>query len=179
MNIMDPAIKQNEIFLHPGEFYFGDNKNNIGTILGSCIAICLWHPRLHIGGMCHFVLPNRQVPLNADQIGRYAGGCMHLFLAHTQSRGTRIKDYVVKIFGGANTVEELTKNNGDSVGERNTEVAMQLLIEQNVEIKVADVGESGYRRITFNLSNGDVWVKRHAKNLHINEKPSLVEGITI
>lgn len=176
---MDPRLKQNEIFLHPGEFYFGDNKKSIGTILGSCIAICIWHPRLHIGGMCHFVLPDREVPLNTDQIGRYAGGCIQLFLAHTQSRGTRIKDYVAKIFGGANTVAELVDDDGSSVGERNTQAAMQLLIEQNVAINVADVGETGFRRITFDLSNGDVWAKRHAKNLHINERSELLTGITI
>ena len=176
---MSPGLKQNEIFLHPGEFYFGDNKKSIGTILGSCIAICLWHPRLHIGGMCHFVLSDRQVPLDTDQIGRYAGGCLQLFLAHTQSRGTQIKDYIAKIFGGANTVTELITSIGDSIGERNAQVAMQLLIEQGVDINVADVGESGYRRITFNLSNGDVWVKRHSKNLYIKETPALLEGITI
>jgi chemotaxis protein CheD len=176
---MDLRLKHNEVFLHPGEFYFGNNKKSIGTILGSCIAICIWHPQLHIGGMCHFVLPARKVPLETDQIGRYAGGCIQLFLAHTQSRETRLKDYVAKIFGGANTMTELMKNKGDSVGERNAQVAMQLLIEQGVDINVADVGESGYRRITFNLSNGDVWVKRHSRNLHIKEKPALVQGITI
>jgi chemotaxis protein CheD len=176
---MNPTLKQNEIFLNPGEFYFGDDKNNIGTILGSCIAICLWHPRLHIGGMSHFVLPNRQVPLESDQIGRYAGGCIQLFLAHTQSRGTMLKDYIAKIFGGSNTLEELVKNDGDSIGERNAQAAMQLLMEQGVNINVADVGESGYRRITFDLSNGDVWVKRHSKYLHIKEKPALIRGLTI
>ena len=56
---------------------------------------------------------------------------------------------------------------------------MQLLIEQGVTINVADVGETGYRRITFDLSNGDVWVKRHASNLHLNVKPDLLNGITI
>jgi chemotaxis protein CheD len=176
---MDPVLKRNEIFLHPGEFHFCDNKNSIGTILGSCIAICLWHPRLQIGGMCHFVLPDRQVPLNTDQIGRYAGGCIQLFLAHTQSRGTLIKDYVAKIFGGANTVAELVKDDGDSIGERNANAAMQLLIEQGVDINVADVGETGYRRITFDLSNGDVWAKRHASNLHLNDKPELLSGVII
>ena len=176
---MNVSLKHKEIFLHPGEFYFGDNKKNIGTILGSCIAICLWHPRLHVGGMCHFVLPDMQVPLGTDQIGRYAGGAIQLFLAHTQSRGTQIKDYIAKIFGGANTVIELVTNHGDSIGERNAQAAMQLLTEQGVDINVADVGETGYRRITFDLSNGDVWVKRHVSNLHIKDKPALVEGITL
>lgn len=176
---MKKAIKHNELFLHPGEFHFGDDKNSIGTILGSCIAICLWHPRLHIGGMCHFVLPERQVPLNTDQIGRYAGGCIQLFLAHTQSRGTRIKDYIAKIFGGANTVAELSKDDGNSIGERNARAAMQLLTEQCVDIMVVDVGETGYRRIIFDLSTGDVWAKRHATNLHVNKHVELLEGMMI
>ena len=176
--IMELKLKDNEIFLHPGEFYFGDPKNSIGTILGSCIAICLWHPRLQIGGMCHFVFPDRQVPLNSEKIGHYAGGCMQLFLAHTQARGTLITDYVAKIFGGANIVTELLNEKEKSIGERNAQIAMQLLQEQNVEISVADVGQSGYRLIIFNLSNGDVWVKQHSTNLHINEQPTSVEGIT-
>ena len=40
-----------EIFLHPGEFYFGDRHTRIRTLLGSCVSIILWHPRLLIGGM--------------------------------------------------------------------------------------------------------------------------------
>ena len=49
-----------EIFLQPGEFYFGEGKTRVRTLLGSCVAITLWHPRLHLGGMSHYVLPNRQ-----------------------------------------------------------------------------------------------------------------------
>ena len=48
-----------EIFLQPGEFYFGEGKTRIRTLLGSCVAITLWHPRLHIGGMSHYMLPSR------------------------------------------------------------------------------------------------------------------------
>ena len=95
--------------------------------------------------------------------------------------GTRLKqkDYIAKIVGGSDTVAELVNDNGDSIGGCNAQVAMQLLTEQGMDIHVADVGESGYRRITFDLSNGAVWVKRHASNLHINEKPELLSGITI
>ena len=99
-----------------------------------------------------------------------------MFLAHIQSRGTWAKDYIAKIFGGANTVSEVAEN---SIGERNASAAMQLLIEQGIDINVADVGETGYRRITFDLTNGDVWAKRHAKNLHINERPELLTGTSI
>ena len=48
-----------DIFLQPGEWYFGGRDTRIRTLLGSCIAITLWHPRLQVGGMCHFLLPSR------------------------------------------------------------------------------------------------------------------------
>ena len=166
------------MILHPGDFYFTPQSVLIQTLLGSCIAMVMWHPKYHLGGMCHFVLPDRQVPLNTEKIGHYAGGAMQLFLAHTQARGTFITDYVAKIFGGANSVTELLNEKEKSIGARNAQIAMQLLQEQNVKISVADIGQSGYRRLIFNLSNGDVWVKQHSNNLHINEQPTIVEGIT-
>ena len=42
-----------EIFLQPGELWFGDEQTRIRTILGSCVAVTLWHPGRRIGGMCH------------------------------------------------------------------------------------------------------------------------------
>ncbi len=64
-------------FLNPGEFFFCESNCQIHTLLGSCIAITLWHPILKIGGMCHFVLPGRRSPagvLRADSKlkGRYS-----------------------------------------------------------------------------------------------------------
>ncbi len=48
-----------EIFLQPGEWYFGNRKVSIRTLLGSCVAMVFWHrhPKLLMGGMCHFTLP--------------------------------------------------------------------------------------------------------------------------
>lgn len=31
----------------------------IATLLGSCVAVCLWDPQAKIGGMNHFMLPSR------------------------------------------------------------------------------------------------------------------------
>ncbi|MBL8511280.1 MAG: chemotaxis protein CheD, partial [Betaproteobacteria bacterium] len=48
-----------DIFLQPGEFYFGDADTRIRTLLGSCVSITMWHPTRRIGGMCHYMLPTR------------------------------------------------------------------------------------------------------------------------
>jgi chemotaxis protein CheD len=147
-----------EHFLHPGDFYFSKAPEKIGTILGSCIAISLWHPELKIGGMCHFVLPkshNKTVKLD----GRYANDAIRLFEHSVKSHRTSLSDYQAKIFGGGNHLPHQSDKE-DSVGIKNAEVAMTLLIEKNVDIMVADVGETWARRIIFELETGDVWVKK-------------------
>ena len=48
-----------DVLLGPGDLYFGDRHTRIRTLLGSCVAITLWHPVALIGGMCHYMMPTR------------------------------------------------------------------------------------------------------------------------
>ena len=49
-----------EYFLHPGEFQFTDDPDTrFRTLLGSCVAMTLYHPKRRIGGMSHYLLPTR------------------------------------------------------------------------------------------------------------------------
>ena len=34
--------------IHPGEWYFGNEYESLYTVLGSCVALSLWHPKLKI-----------------------------------------------------------------------------------------------------------------------------------
>src|SRR6266568_1228811 len=90
-----------EVFLQPGEFYFGDEKTRIRTLLGSCVAIVLWHPHLRIGGMCHYMLPRRpQGPSDSPMDGRYAEDAMRMFMHELELSRTVPGEYHVKLFGG-------------------------------------------------------------------------------
>ena len=96
-----------EIFLQPGEFYFGEDKTRIRTLLGSCVAIVLWHPRLHIGGMCHYMLPQRPRKRQGEALdGRYAEDAMHMFMRELGRSGTNPADYQVKLFGAGQMFEQ-------------------------------------------------------------------------
>ena len=76
MNLMS----KRKIFLKPGELCFGIPGTNISTVLGSCVAITLWHPVLSIGAMCHFVLPKRPQgePRDHSFDGRYGDEAIQL-----------------------------------------------------------------------------------------------------
>ena len=161
-----------EVFLNPGDFYFGGKDTRIVTLLGSCISITAWHAALHIGGMCHFILPARGgngKRQNPD--GRYADEAMQLLLHEITLRNTQPHEYQVKIFGGGNMFpyHNKAKGNGsnyDDVGSRNIEAARLLLAEQGFRLSTGDVGGDGHRKLVFNLWDGGVWVRHVQQYKH-------------
>lgn len=162
----DPEDGKEQVrkFLHPGDFFFCESNGQIHTLLGSCIAITLWHPILKVGGMCHFVLPGRRTPesvirRNQALDGRYSDAAMALFEIEAQQRNTQLTEYQAKIFGGSNMLANTSKKTDELIGTINTEKALKHLAERNIPLLVAHVGETGHRRIAFDVSNGDVWVK--------------------
>ena len=48
------------LVLMPGQMHLGQQVASVRTLLGSGVAITLWHPQRRIGGMCHFLLPQHQ-----------------------------------------------------------------------------------------------------------------------
>lgn len=154
--------KLKKILLHPGDFAFVEPDVHIHTLLGSCISITLWHPQRHIGGMCHFMLPERP-SCHAENIGldgRYGNEAMMLFEREASKHRTQLSEYQAKIFGGGNMVVGGEDIN-DSIGAKNTEKAMQMLMGLGIQVLVAHVGEFGHRRIFFDVGSGDVWVRHH------------------
>jgi chemotaxis protein CheD len=150
-----------KVFLHPGDFFFAEPGTQIHTVLGSCIAISLWHPVLHIGGMCHFVLPFRTKvePKPAELNGWYGEEAMKMFDMAIKLHQTNYNEYHAKIFGGANMFGKATASKDALIGERNADKAMQLLMHRKADIMVVHVGEQGRRRIVMDVDTGNVWVK--------------------
>lgn len=153
-----------KIFLHPGDFAFSEAGVHFHTLLGSCVSITLWHPQKKIGGMCHFTLPEHPkiCSLTGEPNGRYAEGAMELFRRAAASHKTQITEYQAKIFGGGNMIRSVGDNVDDTIGTKNAAAAMQLLMQEGVEILVAHVGEFGHRRIVFDITTGEVWVKHQS-----------------
>jgi len=148
-----------KIYLGPGDFWFGKAPAHIHTILGSCIAITVWHPRLKIGGMCHYLLPQAEVRYPHGRQARTAGEAMALFLQAIRRHGTSPQDYQVKLFGGASLL--VTQKNGapaaSSVSVQNIVAAYQLLKQYGFSVLKESVGGCGSRRLIFDLETGDAW----------------------
>ncbi len=79
--LMSNDSSPTEVVLKIGQFYFGSGRTKIRTLLGSCVSIAMWHPRLKIGGMCHYMLPHRGMGETASSAaqGNYADEVMQMF----------------------------------------------------------------------------------------------------
>jgi chemotaxis protein CheD len=167
-----------EVVLSVGDYYFGGGNVRVCTLLGTCIAITIWHPVRRIGGMCHFLLPSRanRPTQEGSRPGMFAGEAMSLFAQSLRGSGTVAGDYSVKIAGGGNMfpgqmVEagcrssicaEDRRRDCMSIGCVNIRTARAELRRYGFNLTTEHVGGSGSRKVVFDLSSGDVWIKRGA-----------------
>lgn len=157
-----------EIFLQPGEYYFGDRYTRIRTLLGSCVSLVFWHPTLLLGGMCHYLLPSRGKPPVDGLEGRYGDEAIALMLAEIRATGSRPADYRVRVFGGSDMFPGISgRSGGDTIGRRNVEAARQMIKAHQLRCVDAHVEGSGHRHLLFDIWSG-----------HVTMKQALVAGAT-
>ncbi|HQV31385.1 MAG TPA: chemotaxis protein CheD [Calditrichia bacterium] len=128
----------------------------ITTILGSCIAVCLWDQRQNIGGMNHFVLPlwnNDGIPSP-----RYGNIAIPKLLEKMTDMGSQRRDLVAKVFGGGAVIQSASGHL--NVGERNIELARKMLTELRIPISGSSCGETHSRKIWFETETGRIKMKK-------------------
>ena len=155
-----------EIYLHPGQHYFGDDSVVIKTLLGSCVSITMWHPVRHLGGMCHLVTPERITLGQINKLdGRYGHEAVMWLFQEISRRDTNPYDYVVNLFGGGRMFRRSAPGDTLDVGSRNISYLTKLLQELGFRLGVKDVGDFGSRHLTFDIATGQIEIKHHADAL--------------
>src|SRR5438270_8866832 len=99
----DPKVgERSRVFLLPGQLHASRTPAQISTILGSCVAICLWDKSSKTGGMNHFLLPGSQDNQgDKESLSRFGDVSTRALLEKLMALGCRRRDLVAKIFGGA------------------------------------------------------------------------------
>lgn len=148
-----------DVFLQPGEVFFGGRDTRIRTLLGSCVAITMWHPGMLAGGMCHYMLPQGPEGRRATLDGRYADEAMELMLREIRLAYTAPMEYQVKLFGGGHMFSAHQAVGGDHVGSKNVEMARTLMKRHGFSTHAEHLGGLGHRNLMFDLWNGHVWMR--------------------
>ena len=144
-------------YLFPAEIFVASQPTMVSTVLGSCVAVCLWDSRQAIGGMNHYLLPL----WNGDGLAtpKYGNIAIRQLVEKIVAKGGERKNLQAKIFGGAamwSNTEGLF-----AIGLRNIELAHHQLKELQIPLVAADVGGTQSRKIFFNSGDGSVLLRRN------------------
>lgn len=150
-------------YIRPGEWAV-DQERPISTLLGSCVAVCLYDPAVPIGGMNHFMLPQMRRNAFGDEDVLLAGdACMEALLNAMLARGAAKHRIRAKAFGGGTIIE--TSEKAVSIGKRNADFAREWLDRERIPLVASDFLGPWSRKILFVPGNGDAWCKRVCTNM--------------
>lgn len=146
--------------LMPGEFYISKTGEMITTVLGSCVSACVYDPRSRIGGMNHFMLPDKGAASAMDESARYGLFAMESLINELLKSGCRKSDLKVKLFGGGQIIANMS-----DVGRKNILFAKNFLHAEGLPLEASDLGLIFPRKVNFFPDTGKAMVKR-LRSLH-------------
>lgn len=138
--------------LEPGYIYVTAEKALVRTVLGSCVAVCLFDRTRKIGGMNHFIYPETS---DRDKATAQYGNVATMELVRMMLRaGADKRDLRAQLFGGASR----GPRDGKTTGERNCAIARAVLGNAGIPVISEDVGGMMGRKLLFDTSSGEVAV---------------------
>ncbi len=137
-------------YLQPGQLIAAPEPLEISTVLGSCVAVCLWDRRRGQGGANHFLLPHHG---SGQASPRYGDVAVEQLVAALLALGSRRDDLVAKLFGGANVITAF-RGEREQLGARNVAVARHELDRARVPLVAEDVGGKRGRKLIFHTDDG-------------------------
>jgi chemotaxis protein CheD len=154
-----------EVYLQPGESRLVREPAILRTLLGSCVGIAFWAPRLGLGALCHPMLPRCPakpgVVLSRSAGRRYVDFAIRDLARQFDALGARRDEVEVKIFGGGDVLLVENDESRPTVGRLNGEVAIKVLADEGFAVTASSLGGKRGINIHFNTSTGEVLLKRH------------------
>lgn len=142
----------------------GDPNVVITTLLGSCVACCLWDPEVKVGGMNHMLLTvRRDAELTDNLVGVNA---MEVLINGLIKVGARRESLRAKAFGGARMVDGLS-----DIGEANAQFTLEFLAREGIICEGHSFGGTSARNVRFWPATGRV-MQRISSDQVVEPKPS-------
>lgn len=146
-----------------------DHRIEYSTVLGSCVALCLYDPALQLGGMNHFLLAEPPASQSAGTVDEaYGTYLMELLVNQMLARGARKQNLRAHLYGGANVNRNMMR-----IGTANAEFARGFVLREGIGLVRSDLGGSNARRVDFRPALGQVRLRQVEDRFAPAERPSL------
>jgi len=152
------VIYPKEVTLHVGGVHASVEPTVIKTLLGSCVAVCLWDARARAGGMNHFLLPDDGLDGGGVDATRFGVHAMDCLIGEMLKLGADPRRVVAKVFGGASVLS--LNGRAGSVPEANLSFVRAFLTREGLHVAATSVGGTLPRQIRFFTDSGKVLVRR-------------------
>lgn len=137
-----------EVHVAQGGFHVSESPDEvIKTLLGSCVATCLFDPVARVGGMNHFLLAGG--PDQMAQSERYGFYAMEVLINGLLKLGANKSRIEAKLFGGA-TMSGIMGH----IGKKNCDFAISFLECEGLPIRAMSLGGTQARLLRFVPSTG-------------------------
>ena len=141
-----------------------DTEQPMSTLLGSCVAVCLFDPQMKIGGINHFMLPDMGRSKYGDVDSMLSGNfAMEALLNALLNKGAKKIRLQAKAFGGGTIID--TESGSLSIGMRNANFAKEWLTREGIALRSSDFLGPWSRKIIFLPFNGEAFCKRLVTNM--------------
>ncbi len=157
---LDRDFDRNAVKIMPGEFFVAKDDIVISTVLGSCIAACIWDRNAKVGGMNHFMLPGEEAASSGGVTaasGRYGVFAMEQLINELIKRGARKSSLEAKVFGGGAVLRQFSTLN---VGERNAAFVLEFLKTEGIRVVSQDLLDVHPRRVAYFPASGRALCKK-------------------
>jgi chemotaxis protein CheD len=162
-NLSSREIERLARNIHPGAWAV-ETERPLSTLLGSCVAVCLFDPALRIGGLNHFMLPNMQRNRDDDVDSLLSGDfAMEALLNALLQRGAKKVRLQAKAFGGGTIIE--AGETSLSIGMRNANFTREWLQREGIPLLSSDFLGPWSRKVLFVPNSGDAYCKRMVTNM--------------
>lgn len=142
------------ICLNIGDIVVTRGPAILETILGSCVAVCLWDSRQRIGGLNHYLVPTgRGEP---ERPNLYGNNSVRNLIKQTINLGADYQSLQARIFGGGSILKSL--EDIFTIGAENVRIAREILGEYGIPVVHDFVGAECGIRIAFRTDSGAVSV---------------------
>lgn len=142
-------------FINVGEIFVAVKPTEIVTVLGSCVAVCIYDKVEQISGMNHYLVPLWNG--NGLESPKYGNVSIPKMIENMQNIGCHIRNMEAKVFGGARI--NFSDNEQMLIGKKNVIIAKEILDQHHIPIVGSDTEGSQGRRIMMRSDTGKVLMR--------------------
>lgn len=149
-----------KVFLLPGELCVKQEETEMATLLGSCVAVCLFNRKLKFGGMNHYMLARS--PEGDPPTGKHGDYSTDLLIKMMLSVDNSINNLEASVIGGAAVNSNM--GIGMGVGANNIVMARTILDQYGIRVIRRSVGGEHGRKVYFKNWTGEIELRRIEKS---------------